>query len=117
MEERVNPITVKDLEKGKEYILDFNRDSVKFAEAQGLNILSFDDKPVTNRELLMWCAFRKNHREVSRADAVAMLDRMGKDTAQEVILRLLALYGQAAQYHYVEADEGEEKNATVTVEL
>ena len=37
-EERVNPIRITDTETGETYVLEFSRESVKFAEQRGFKI-------------------------------------------------------------------------------
>ena len=37
-ENKVNPMTITDNETGEKYILDFTRESVKFAEQRGFKI-------------------------------------------------------------------------------
>lgn len=52
--------------KGVSYTLEYDRATVKLLEANGLDITSFMDKPMTNVELAFAGAFIKNHRKVSQ---------------------------------------------------
>ena len=61
-EDRVKPARLVDQNTGDEYVLDFNRDSIRFAEARGFkpdDVLSF---PATKIPELFFYAFRKNHK-------------------------------------------------------
>ena len=54
-------ITLKD-ENGKEYVLEFSKNSIMHMERQGFNIDDFDKKPVLMTTMLVQGAFIKNHR-------------------------------------------------------
>ena len=51
---------------GVDYVLEYNRDSVKRLEAAGFKIEEFMDKPMMNLELAFAGAFIKNHPRVSQ---------------------------------------------------
>ena len=52
--------------KGVSYTLEYDRASVKLLEANGLDITSFMDKPMTNVELAFTGAFIKHHSKVAQ---------------------------------------------------
>ena len=52
--------------KGVEYVLEYDRATIKALEASGFDINSFLDKPMTNIDLAFAGAFFKNHRKVAQ---------------------------------------------------
>lgn len=114
--EKVNPIRLIDKETDESYILDFDLESIKFADRQGLDpdlVLKF---PATQGELLFYCAFRKNHRNVAREKTNKILwEYLGgfNETTGKVFARLIELYYSALGTLSVE----EQENPRVAVEL
>ena len=53
--------------KGVDYVLEYDRSIVKLLEANGFEITTALEKPMTNIELMFTAAFQKNHRKVSQA--------------------------------------------------
>lgn len=116
-EDRINPIRITDVDSGKVFELDFNRESVRFVEQQGYKLEETFDYPNVNIPKLFYYAFRANHRNVSLQQTQALLDKMGGITEQ-IALRLVDLYRQATLSNNVIQDEEElGKNSHVTVEL
>lgn len=115
--ERVEPIRITDKDTGKEYELDFSRESVSFMENQGYKIEETFDFPNTNIPKLFYYSFRKNHKNVSLDQTRKLLDKMGGLT-EKVAIRLVDLYRQATlANNIIQDDEDLEKNPHVTVEL
>lgn len=52
--------------KGVDYVLEYDRAIVKLLEANGFEITSALEKPMTNIELMFAAAFQKNHRKTSQ---------------------------------------------------
>lgn len=116
IQDRVQPARVNDNKSGVTYELDFNRESVKFAEARGFKIDELTAFPATKIPELFFYAFRKNHKNVARSQTDALLERMGGLTTS-LLERLIQIYNQAALTHVIATDEDAAKNAGVTVEL
>lgn len=112
--ERVKPIILRDSENNREYILEFNRDTIKFAEQRGFDIRDVDRFPMTKTPEFLWYAFRMHHPSVSLNQAEKILDRMG-GISVEMGRRLGELW--AVPYEVLNPTEGTEKNGSVTVEL
>ena len=115
--EKIKPLVLTDNETGEKYVLEFSRESVKFAEARGFTIEDSVKFPQTKIPDLFYYAFRKNHKSISRERTDRMLydDLQGLSTA--AIERLLMLY-QEPQNALIRTDEdGEPKNARMMVEL
>lgn len=115
-EDRVSPVKITDTDTGEVYVLDFSRESVKFAEARGFKVNEISDFPATRIPEFFFYAFRKNHKRVARSQTDDLLEKMGGVSTQ-LLERLIQLYNQAALTHLIVLDEDDEKNVTVTVEL
>ena len=112
--EKVKPMRLTDAETGTVYELDFDRESVRFAESRKFNVDEVLTYPQTNIPLLFFYAFRKNHRNVALNQAQKMFDELGGLTEQE-ILRLVTLYHQTN--NSLVAQDEERKNSRMTLEL
>jgi len=112
MAQNVKPILVKD-DNGMEYTLEFNRESVKFAEARGFKINDVADYPMTKIPELWFYSFRMHHKNVARAKTDALLDGLG-GIPDGLLERLGELY--AAPFAAL-TDGQTEENPRVTVSL
>lgn len=110
----VKPIIIKDNENNREYTLEFNRDVIKFAEQRGFVLSDVDRFPMTKVPEFFWYAFRMHHPSVSLNQAERLLDRMG-GLSDALGRRLGELW--AVPYEAFNANDGDEKNGGVTVEL
>lgn len=110
----IRPIKLTD-DSGKEYVLEFDRESVKWAESRGFIIGDVEKFPLTKVYELFWYAFRKNHKNVSKAETDAMLDELGGVTnlPEGLLERLAELY--VAPFSTLA--EGEERKNAIKVEL
>lgn len=117
--ERIKPVVLHDTESGNDFTLEFNRDTVRWAEARGFNINTIGDTPMTSIPNLFFYAFRMHHKNVSRdyTDKIIFEDWGGIGGIPDGLLeRLGRLY--AATFESLKTDEdGDVKNARVTVEL
>ena len=117
MEERVDSIKVTDNRTGMVYELDFNRESIVFAEDRGFQLSDVAKYPVSKLPELFFYAFRAHHRNVSKANTDRLLERLGGMSPQ-FIERLILLYNQAMLSNNI-ADSTEDmgKNGEMAVEL
>ena len=113
MKNEVRPIVIKDEENGKEYTLEFNRESIAFSETKGFDINDIEKKPMTRIPELFYYAFRMHHRNVSREKTDAILDTIGWN--EKLLTRLGELY--AAPFNTLLAGDDEPKNPKMTVEF
>ena len=121
VDERVPAIELNDGNTGETYTLDFNRESVKFAEDRGFevdNVLKF---PVSNFPELFFYAFRMHHGpkhgNISKIQTDKIYDALG-GFSPEFLNRLILLYNQAAySNNAVETTEEMGKNSNWTVTL
>ena len=70
---------------GKEYNLEYTRASVRYGEAIGFKIETFDNKIFTNTEDLFYIGFLKNHADVTKEETYRILyEELGGLKAEEV---------------------------------
>ena len=115
--EQVKPIIIHDEENGTDYTLEFDRDSVRFAEARGFDIDDVGKYPMTKIPELFFYAFRMHHKSVSREKTDRILfEELGglPDGAAE---RLGALYAAPFEALSNKDSNGKVKNSKMTVEL
>ena len=113
--EKVNPIILTDTETGDVYTLEFNRESVRFAEARGFSIDDVARYPFTKLPELFWYAFRMHHMSVSKEKADRILFDMLGGMPEGMAERLGALYGEP--FKALTNEEQKPKNARMTVEF
>lgn len=111
---RIEPLRIKDSETGEVlYTLEFNRESVIFAENHGFDVMHM--KPMTDTYNLFYYAFRMHHRNMSRQQTDRIIDEEFGGIGgipEGVIDRLCELYNEP-----FEAQKSKAKNARLTVEL
>lgn len=93
MREKVKPMIIRDSESDKVWTLEFSRDSVRFAEARGVSLDDMGKMPMTMLPELFYSAFRKNHRNISKAETDKILfDELGglTDTQYQRLMQLFA---------------------------
>ena len=114
MKEKIKPIVLTDSENGDVFTLEFNRESVKYAEMKGFNIDDIANKPMTAIPNLFYFAFRMHHKSVSREKIDKVYDKLGGLTTA-MVERLGALY--AEPFEALIQDEEDLKNSKMTVEM
>ena len=112
--EKVNPIIIHDTENNKDYTLEFNRDSIRFAEQRKFVIDDVDNFPMTKVVEFFWYAFRMHHPSFSLSQAENLLDRMG-GMSEALGRRLGELW--SVPYEAMNYNEDKAKNSGVTVDL
>lgn len=109
----VKPIKLTDTKNNREYILEFDKESVRFAESRGFDIEDVPKYPLSKTEELFWYAFRKNHKSVDLLTARKLLEGIGT-LSEDFITRLVDLYTAPLEEAFV--DNKEETVPFVTVE-
>ncbi|MEI3530076.1 MAG: DUF5055 domain-containing protein [Bacilli bacterium] len=71
----------------KDYTLEFNRDSIKWLEANGFSIEDFDKKPLTYYDLLWYGLFLANHGDVNPSLAMKLMETYGKEHKVAQVIR------------------------------
>lgn len=113
-DEVVRPITLRDEQTGNIYLLEFDRDTVKYAEQHGFDT-SAKVLRITDMEELFFYAFRKHHPNMSKANTDKILYEKLHGFPEGMVGRLVALF--AIPYKALVQKEDDEKNATMTVEF
>jgi len=112
----VKPVVIHDIENSRDYTLEFNRDTIKFAEQRGFKIEDVDAYPMTKIPEFFWYAFRMHHPSVSLGQAEKLLDRIG-GLGEALGRRLGELWAVPFTALNPTDGDGEGKNSGVTVEL
>lgn len=113
--EKVEPIVLTDNETGDEYTLEFDRETVKWAEGRGFDISDVGKFPMTKLPELFYYSFRMHHKNVSREKTDRILFVYLGGMPDGMAERLGALY--SAPFEALTAKEGSEKNARITVQF
>lgn len=115
--EVVRPAIIRDIETGTEYTLEFNRDSVRFAESRGFDLSDLSKFPMTKVYELFFYAFRMHHKNISREKTDNIIDEEwgGIGGLPDGLLERLALL--FTQPFNSMKTEDERKNSKLTVEL
>ena len=114
--EQVKPIILHDKENGIDYTLEFNRETIRFAEARGFDIDDVSKYPMSKLPELFFYAFRMHHKNVSRekTDRILFEDMGGMPSGMAE--RLGALY--ALPFEALTNTNGDKaKNSKLTVEF
>ena len=113
--QEIRPIILTDTESGEKYTLEFTRDSVAYAQYKGFVIDDVNVKPMVAIPDLFRYAFRAHHKNISTLKIDKLFDELG-GLPDGMLERLVELYYKPYNCLF-NADEGETKNAKVTVEL
>jgi len=118
--EKVKPIMIHDKEDNVDYTLEFDLESVKFAEARGFNPDKIGQQLAIGTEELFYYAFRMHHKNVSREKTNHILwddDKLGGigNLPEGFLERLVMLYYEPLTA--VKSAEETGKNARMTVEM
>jgi len=123
-EERINPIRMHIPEgiegkaaglSGKDFVLDFSRDSAMAAQLNGLVISEIDAKSIVMIQKLFFFSFRMNHRTVSKSQTDALLEEIG-GLPEDALMQLAFLYQQASTVGIIREKGAESKNPGVTMD-
>ena len=113
--ERVKPIVLHDHETGMDYTLEFDRDSVRFAEDRGFDPADVVKYPMTKIPELFFFSFRMHHKNIARANTDHILFDVLGGMPDGMAERLGALY--AAPFEALKNSGDTAKNSRMTVEM
>ena len=112
----LKPIVLTDNVTGDVYVLEFNRDSVKFAEARGFDINEFGSKvQISAIEELFFFAFRMHQPKLSKADTDKILYEKLGGVPEGLVARLAEFY--LAPFNSLIRAEDKVKNSQMTVDF
>lgn len=115
-DKQIKPIILKDEINGDIFVLEFDRATVKFAEARGFNVNALDNGlSMSAIEELFFYAFRKHQPNKSKADTDKILYEKLHGMPEGMIERLVELF--LFPFNSLMRDEEEAKNSTMTVEF
>lgn len=120
-EAEVKPIVLRFTDTNQVYTLEFNRQTITYAEKNGFPLNPFNreqvifEKPIEVLEDLFYYSFMKNHRGISKTitDKILYDDLGGMSTA--IMERLMELYFLG--YSSLISTEEKPKNSTLAVEM
>lgn len=116
--EKVRPIILHDTDDNRDYTLEFNLETVRFAQARGFDSDDIAKYPVIKTEELFFYAFRMHHKNVPKEKTDKILwEKLGGigNLPDGFIERLIMLYYDPI--NAVKNAEESGKNASVTVEM
>lgn len=113
--EKINPIVLTDEETGRRYTLEFNRESVRYAESKGFSVDKLSDAPMTMIPALFYYAFRMHHRNMSKEQTDKILFEKLGGLPEGMLTRLGELYNAPFMALLATEDEGEKENPRMTV--
>lgn len=88
-------IIFTDKETDRDYILEFNRNTVRQMEANGFNIMEADSKPLTFLTELFAGAFKMHHRFVKLDDIGKIQERFANK--DKLTQRLIEMYSETLE--------------------
>lgn len=98
---------------GLGYTLEFDRDSVVYAESIGFSIAKVRDAVATDMITLFRAAFHKHHPAIGKDDAYAIWDRI--PSKQELFELLMDMFQEPFNALIEEPSEGDSKNVSWVV--
>lgn len=111
----VKPIEIKDNKTNDVYVLEFNRDSVRFAESRGFDIDNLAHSPMSSISDLFFYAFRMHHPKVAKDKTDKMLFEEMGGMPKGMLERLQELYVAPFEALTVAESDEERKNSNLTV--
>lgn len=95
---------------GKDYNLEYNRQSIIRMESNGFNIAKIDDSPVTSIDMLLTGAFYKNYSHLSDEAIEKIKDNFYEEyEVKDLVETLLEMFTDAIPQFGNEVSEGKKK--------
>ena len=114
-EKVVKPIILKGTNNNDIFVLEFNRDTVKYAEGRGFTLDALNSMNMSAMEDIFCYAFRMHQPKMSKADTDKILYEKLCGMPEGMLERLVDLY--VLPFETLVQTEESAKNATMTVEL
>lgn len=115
-DEKIIPITITDADTGNAYILEFNAESVKFAESRGFDIDDVPKYPVSKVQELFYYAFRMHHKMLPKEKIDKIYEGI-LPLPEGMVARMRQLYLIPLTNMFASDGEGERKNTRMTVQF
>lgn len=71
----------------KNYLLEMNRNSIKWLESRGFSIVDFEKKPITYFDLIWSSLFITNHKDLSEDETLELLEKYEKENSVAEVIR------------------------------
>ena len=119
---KVEPIRFSYKDNDAQYVLEFNRRTVRFAESKGFPLTPFNaesivqDMPFTVLEDLFYYAFQMHHQGMSKTLTDKILYDDFGGLSNDMMAHLIALYLQTYTA-LINTEEGKTKNPNLILEL
>lgn len=94
--------------KGKDYVLEYNRNAIRLMESQGFNADKFTEQPITMVELAFEGAFVKNHAKTTRAEVEEIYSLF--KNKRELINQLIVMIQETYSTLFDDNEEDDSKN-------
>ena len=115
-DEKIIPITITDTETENVYTLEFNAESVKYAESRGFDIDDVPKYPVSKVPELFYYAFRMHHKMLPK-DKVDKIYESILPFPEGMLARMQQLYLAPLKSMFTSDGESERKNTRMTVQF
>lgn len=96
---------------GKEYVLEFNRRTVREAEQAGFDVEELGSKPMTRIPELFYYAFKMHHAFINKKETDRILTEEFAGLREEELVRLTELYSDPYTSLINSESDGDEKNS------
>lgn len=117
IKEKKEAIKITDTENNRVYVLDFDLDSIKYAQDNGFSWDEIDTRSATLVPLIWYTLFRRHEKNVSKADAENLLKRLG-GMSVALIVRIRQLWEQTLAPLYADEEDSYDPKATgLTIEM
>lgn len=113
--EELKPIVMTDNDTGFSYTLEFNRESIRFAEQRGFDSDDVAKYPMTKIPELFFYAFRMHHKNISREKTDKILFEELGGMPKGMLERLMLLYQKPYEVLNENEDTKEAKNSKLTI--
>ena len=111
---RIDPIKLK-FKDGREYTLEFSRESVAEAEDGGFKRFDFVDKLMKRTTEIFYYSFKMHHPDITKEETDKILfDDLG-GMNEKILDRLTDLFN--APYDTLVNESGKPKNANLTIQM
>jgi hypothetical protein len=97
--------------------LEFSRESGRFAEQSGFDVSDVIKFPMTKIPEFFFYAFRMHHKNIARNKTDQILTEALGGLPDGMLERLITLYSVPYDVLINKSEDGEEKNARMTVEF
>lgn len=71
----------------KNYLLEMNRNSIKWLESRGFSIVDFEKKPITYFDLIWSSLFITNHKDLSEDETLELLEKYEREFSVAEVIR------------------------------